>query len=63
MTIRIETDELGLDEAVMTKCTFHIERMSNTGFWIGIDNRADGLYHINLYLEDGKLKARMEKAE
>lgn len=61
MPIDIESNELGLDEIVMRDCFFHLERMDDQCFWIGIDNRADGLYHINIYLEDGKLVARIEK--
>ena len=61
MPIEIENNELGLDEVVMRNCFFLIERMTDQSFWIGIDNKEDGLYHINLYVEKGKLIARIEK--
>jgi hypothetical protein len=61
MTIRIENNNLGLDEVVMDNCFFHLERMNEKSFWIGIDNKEDGLYHINIYVENGKLVARIEK--
>lgn len=59
--MRIETDELGLDEAVIDNCHFHIERMSDSSFWIGVSSKEEGLHHINLYVEKGKLIARIEK--
>lgn len=61
MAVDIEHNDLGLDEVVMRNCFFHLERMTDDCFWIGIDNEKDGLYHINLYIENGKLKARIEK--
>lgn len=57
----IEENELGLDEVVMRNCFFHLERMTDHSFWIGVDNEHEGLYHINVYIEDGILKARIEK--
>jgi len=59
--MRIETNDLGLDEVVMEKCHFHIERMSDTSFWIGLSNNKDGYHHINLSVEKGKLIARIDK--
>jgi hypothetical protein len=59
--MEINNNELGLDEVVMEKCHFHIERMSDTSFWIGVSNNKDGYYHINLHIEKGKLIARIEK--
>lgn len=60
--MRIEKDSLGLDEVVMEKCHFHIERMSDTSFWIGISNNKDGYHYINLSIEKGKLIARIDTA-
>jgi hypothetical protein len=60
--MRVEHNELGLDEVVMHKCHFHLERMTDDAFWISVDNEHDGLYHINVYIENGKLKARIEQA-
>lgn len=59
--IDIEINELGLDEIFMRDCNFHIERMTDQSFWIGIDNEKFGLYHIQLWIEDGKLLASATK--
>lgn len=59
--MRTNHDELGLDEVVVKDCFFHLERMTDESFWIGINAEKDGYYHINLYIEGGKLKARIEK--
>ena len=61
MAIEIGDNELGLDEVVMRDCFFHLERMTDECFWIGIDNGEDGLYHISIYVQDGRLLARIEK--
>ena len=61
MTLRIEHNELGLDEVVMEDCFFHLERMDDKSFWIGANVDKVGYYHINLYIENGMLKARIEK--
>lgn len=50
----------GLEEAVLTDCFFHIERMNDRSFWIGVSNET-GLYHINLYIDGDMLKANFEK--
>lgn len=59
--MEVGENELGLDEVVMRDCRFHLERMTDGCFWIGIDNERDGLYHISIYIEDGILRARLEK--
>lgn len=61
MAIEIGDNELGLDEVAMRDCSFHMERMADDCFWIGVDNREDGLYHISIFIEDGILRARIEK--
>jgi hypothetical protein len=35
--------------------------MSDSSFWIGVSSKEEGLHHINLYVEKGKLIARIEK--
>lgn len=59
--MRFENNELGLDEVVMKDCFFHLERMNDRSFWIGVEDKLGDLYHINIYIERGKLVARMEK--
>ena len=59
--MRFENNELGLDEVVLKDCFFHLERMNDRNFWIGVEDKVGGLYHINLYIERGKLVAKMEK--
>lgn len=59
--MRIENNELGLDEVVMENCFFHLERINDETFWIGIENPIDGLHHIQIYAKDNKIYARISK--
>lgn len=61
MTVRFEENEMGLDEVVIENCFFHLERMTDDCFWIGIENPTDGLHHIQIYVKNNKLYARIEK--
>ena len=59
--MRIKQDDMGLDEVVVKDCFFHLERMDEKSFWIGLSVDKVGYYHVNLYIENGVLKARIEK--
>lgn len=59
--MRMAANDLGLDEVVMENCFFHLERMNDEVFWIGIENPIDGLHHIQIYVKDNKIYARINK--
>lgn len=59
--MRIEKNKLGLDEVVLEECHFHIERMDDKSFWMCVNSKKDGCYHIDLYVEKGKLLARINQ--
>jgi hypothetical protein len=61
MKFRSQSNEMGLDEVVMENCFIHLERMDDTCFWIGIENPIDGLHHIQVYVKNNKIYARIEK--
>lgn len=47
---RFQYDDDGdqLDEIVLSNVTFHIERMSQHGWWLGVDNRETG-EHLSMW--------------
>lgn len=62
--VRIEYDlnEEQLDEVVLTNSFFHLERMNDNTFWIGVKNDT-GYYHINIFFRDGKVHSRIERVD